>query len=136
MVPVKGAFATTSYRPLQEAAVPVNGPVIKIILLSGPSGSTCGSTSSQKYFVPRPRAPIKSWAACMLSGSFLMVPASRSTRINCPIHPFIVIPPIHKRLSADPQWPFYVPFQPLRHRQWRQTDKTWHILDRRHTDRI
>src|SRR5512140_1607890 len=59
--------------------VPVSGPVAKIILLAGESGTTSGSTSAVKYFVASPRWPRYSFAHSMLSGSGAQVPLVRST---------------------------------------------------------
>ena len=46
MVPVRGPFVTTSYRPPEGAKVPEKGPGAKISLFSGERGSTRASTSS------------------------------------------------------------------------------------------
>src|SRR5210317_756427 len=51
-----------------------------ISLLSGPSGSHCGSTSSDRYLVASPRWPRYSFAHAILSASAVHVPLFRSTR--------------------------------------------------------
>src|SRR5512141_2889621 len=79
MAPVSGPLVMTEYRPPVDAIVPVNGPVAKIILFSGDSGSTFGETSAVKYFVARPRWPRYSFAHSMLSGSAVQVPLVRLT---------------------------------------------------------
>jgi hypothetical protein len=43
---VSAPLVTTMYRAPQGTGVPVSGPVAKISLLAGASGSTCGSSSS------------------------------------------------------------------------------------------
>src|SRR5690348_10724388 len=60
--------------------VPVRGPVAKMSLFAGESGSTLGSISSERYFVPRPRDPRNVFAHSMLSGSGVQRRLLRSTR--------------------------------------------------------
>ena len=80
MAPVRAPLVMTEYRPPVDAMVPVSGPVAQMILLSGESGSTLGSTSAVKYLVARPRWPMNARAHSMLSGSGVQVPAVRLTR--------------------------------------------------------
>ena len=56
-MPVSGDFATTEYRLALAEAVPVNGPVIKMSLFSGPKGSMSGGTSSNRYLEAMPAPP-------------------------------------------------------------------------------
>ena len=71
--------------------MPVSGPVDQMILLAGDSGSTLGSISSTRYFDASPREPRYSLAHAMFSGSFLTVPAVRSTRRMVPAQDMCVL---------------------------------------------
>ena len=69
--------------------VPVKGPVAQIILFSGESGSTFGSTSSTKYLEAKPRDPKYSLAHPILRGSDWQVPLLKLTRRSFPAHDMI-----------------------------------------------
>ncbi len=55
--PVRGDLEVISCRPEVGTFVPVNGPVIHIIGLSGPSGSVSGPVMSNKSLAPIPLPP-------------------------------------------------------------------------------
>src|SRR5512135_3403125 len=93
--------------------VPVSGPVDMIILLAGASGSTFGSTSSQRYLLARPREPRYSSAHFMFSGSLLHVPAVRSTRSSFLVHP-IVVSLQHRGVGTAGPLPHLLEAGPLR----------------------
>ena len=58
IVPVRGDFETMTCLPERGARVPVRGPVVKIRIFSGDSGSIFGKIISEYSFTPRPLPPI------------------------------------------------------------------------------
>src|SRR5512139_2720208 len=65
-------------RPLMLASEPVSGPFIKHRMLSGESASTLGPFSNT-YLTPRPRPPMYLRAHSSGMGSYLTLPAVKST---------------------------------------------------------
>ncbi len=79
IAPVNGLLVITEYLPEVDAIVPVKGPVAMISLLSGPSASQVGSTSSVRYFEASPRWPRYSLAHCIFRASSVQLPCVRFT---------------------------------------------------------
>ena len=75
IVPVSGDLVTTIYLPLVGIGAAVTGPVAITNLFSGLNGSTLGSTSSIKYFTPKPLAPINFLAISSFKASVLIFPS-------------------------------------------------------------
>ena len=87
IVPVSGPLVTTMYLPPVGAFVPVAGPVAKINLFAGDSGSTVGGISSNRYLEARPLPPTNCLAHSMLRGSTLISPVERLTLRIFPVQP-------------------------------------------------
>ncbi|MBA7655089.1 hypothetical protein ES703_62986 [subsurface metagenome] len=83
--PVRGDFAFTLYLPVLGEGVPVNGPVIKINLFSGPNGSIPFGISSIIYLVAIPDPPKYNFNVSSSGNSSLILPFVKSTLRIFPI---------------------------------------------------